>query len=103
MELEGDIIGPVGGGCTQHSSFGMEEGPVPFFNAAALGEIREQGVSPRSLATAPGRLTLFLSQALARLLYLSPHDIISWGRTLACSRTCALTLTCVDGTLCSEG
>lgn len=33
---EGDVIGPVGGGCIQHSFFGMEEAPVPFVNAAAL-------------------------------------------------------------------
>ena len=55
---EGDGIGSVGGGYIQHSFFGMEEAPVPFVNARRLGEIREQGVSPRSLTTA--FLTLLL-------------------------------------------
>jgi hypothetical protein len=33
---EGNRIGPVGGGCIQHSFFGMAEAPVPFVDAAAL-------------------------------------------------------------------
>ena len=33
---EGNGIGPVGGGCIQHSFFGMGEAPVSFINTTAL-------------------------------------------------------------------
>lgn len=33
---DGDGIGPIGGGCIQHSFFGMQEAAVPFVNSSAL-------------------------------------------------------------------
>ncbi|KAF8214039.1 hypothetical protein K438DRAFT_1750129 [Mycena galopus ATCC 62051] len=47
---EGDMVGPVGGGCIQHSFFGMREAPVPFANAAALATYINKALSRR-----PGR------------------------------------------------
>ncbi|KAG5641160.1 hypothetical protein DXG03_005876 [Asterophora parasitica] len=47
---EGDTIGPVGGGCIQHSFFDMEEAPVPLVSAAALEKYVNKALTRR-----PGR------------------------------------------------